>query len=122
MRTTRRFKRDTAKKPRRSCGGWTSVLAPARAEAERVANEYVAKRRVTKPRVTEPRVTEPRVTEPRATEPRATEPRADASAAEVPNKRVACGRCGASNEADAAFCKQCGAAIEPATDANHATA
>lgn len=35
----------------------------------------------------------------------------------VPDGRMACAGCGASNESDAHFCKRCGALIEPSSNA-----
>lgn len=67
--------------------------APARAEAERVARDYLAQRKIAggASRVTP------------APEPTA------------PAGRVVCAACGASNEADAAFCKHCAAPVNAGT-------
>jgi hypothetical protein len=62
-------------------------VAPSRAEAEKVAREYLAKRGL------------------------AGVPAPTAAPVARTGQRVACQSCGASNEHDAAFCKQCGSAM-----------
>lgn len=64
---------------------------PARAEAERIAQEYLSQRAH-------------RRSDPSPKPPsRSTDERA--------NRRIACGGCGVSNEGDAAYCKRCGTAL-----------
>jgi hypothetical protein len=80
--------------------------APSRAEAERVAREYIARR---------------------GAERTKEEAGGGVSAKRGDSKfrgesegtgaeRVLCAECGASNEADATFCKQCGSGIEPSPE------
>jgi hypothetical protein len=69
-------------------------VAPVREEAERIAREYLERRGV----ATSAALSAPAV-QPTAPKPKGTE-------------RVACARCSASNEPDAAFCKGCGAAMK----------
>jgi ribosomal protein L40E len=65
---------------------------PARAEAERLAQEYLVRR---------------------ANGRRAADSSADSSATQQQMLlRFACPRCGISNEADASFCKRCGTALQ----------
>ncbi len=71
--------------------GMEAEVAPALEEAERVASEYLKARK------------------PRGGGGKPAE-RKDA-APSAPARRVACGTCSASNEADAAFCKGCGARL-----------
>jgi ribosomal protein L40E len=64
-------------------------IVPFREDAERLARDYLKKRSVGSPSV--PTASETEVSQPR---------------------RVTCGACNASNEPDAAFCKQCGSSIK----------
>lgn len=72
---------------------------PARAEAERIVEEYLSRR--TRAEADGAPSLEPE--SPKAG-PRSPKPRK--------SPRFACTRCGASNEADASFCKRCGAGLE----------
>ena len=65
-------------------------VSPARAEAERIGRDYIARRGFA----------------PKESPP-GPEPSAD-------DGRVVCAGCGTSNEADAAFCKQCGGSMKTA--------
>jgi hypothetical protein len=65
-------------------------VAPALAEAERIANEYLAAKGL------------------RSDD---SEVASKAKAGASPRGRVTCASCGTSNEADAAFCKKCGAPV-----------
>jgi hypothetical protein len=70
------------------------VVAPAIEEAERVAAEYLAKR-----------------ASPDAA-PKEDAPVVADVAPAPPTERATCASCGTSNEADATFCKQCGASMK----------
>ncbi|MGH7270469.1 MAG: zinc ribbon domain-containing protein, partial [Polyangiaceae bacterium] len=61
-------------------------VAPARALAEKVAQEYLVRRRLA--------------------------PGPGDAAPVVQSERFDCASCGASNEPDAAFCKRCGASMK----------
>ena len=80
-------------------------VAPLREQAERLASEYLMKRGLAPDAAAE----EPRV---------ARVARSEGDGVEETKRpapgRVLCGTCGASNEADAAFCKQCGARVKEA--------
>jgi hypothetical protein len=71
-------------------------VAPARDEAERVAQEYLRRRGLAQAK--------PAVEKPAALE----------------TGRRACDACKASNESDAAFCKACGASLEKASEGSDA--
>jgi ribosomal protein L40E len=85
--------------------------APGLAEAERVAREYLAKRGLGMP--PNPAKGDTRKSRTSFTT-EAAEP-SEIAATSSDRLRVACARCGTSNEADATFCKKCGAAVQPGT-------
>jgi len=72
-------------------------VGPARVEAERIAREFLQRRGLTPAKL------------------------ADTELAPVDPGRRVCTACHASNEADAAFCKACGASIKKAADGADAT-
>jgi ribosomal protein L40E len=82
--------------------------APSRAEAERVASEYIARRTRSRATTGEARPDD------RGAKPVELNVRAETEANRT--ERVSCAKCGASNESDATFCKQCGAGIGKSTD------
>jgi hypothetical protein len=76
-------------------------VAPAREEAERLAREHLARKGL-------------------GQEPPTDEAPTDEAPAAARPERAACAGCGTSNEADAAFCKKCGAAMKKAPEAQDA--
>ena len=76
--------RDEAKSVLRTMDG---RVAPFREEAERLAREYLSQRGLTSAEL------------------------AKLASSASPTTRIACAECGASNEPDAAFCKQCGSSL-----------
>jgi hypothetical protein len=81
-------------------------VAPMRDEAEKLARAFLVKRGL-------------REAEPEAAREAEQERESDRPAK---TKRVKCGKCTASNEPDAAFCKKCGTALERAAEASDADA
>jgi hypothetical protein len=78
-------------------------VAPLRAEAERLARDYLADKGIAAPRAAPG-------TEEDDDAPAAPEKKTEESEASAP-ARVECSACKVSNEADAKFCKKCGAAL-----------
>jgi hypothetical protein len=76
------------------------AVAPRREEAERIAREYLEKH-----------ATRPTSESDTASAGNGAEAK-PAARAERADGRVDCGSCGKSNDADAAFCKHCGAAVK----------
>jgi hypothetical protein len=94
--------------------------APARADAERIAREYVARHAPGSGGEKEPPSGEKEPAANRAKS--ASRAGAGAEPEATPADRISCRACGGSNEADATFCKHCGAAVERATDYSDARA
>jgi hypothetical protein len=92
--------------------------APSRADAERIAQAYLKKHLPGSAASGSPKAAT-RHAEPHGGAPATAE--SDEPVAKR-QERIACGKCGGSNESDAAFCKNCGAALDKKADYSDASA